>query len=506
MGRLSLSMIVKNEEKYLRDCFESVKNIVDEIIVVDTGSTDETINIAEKYGAKIFNFNWINDFSAARNFALSKSTGDWILYLDADERLDKSSINSIKRLKSQKKLLGVVCSIFNVDEINNKPKLQKYTRLFRNSPKIEFRGRAHEQIDDSLLEHGFSIIDSDISITHLGYNLSKKELTEKARRNLNLLLEDYKQTKSSYTAFQLGNTYSVLADKKNASEYYQFAMNDNNLNREYFAISAAYVADYLIRINQQEQSLIILQEGLTKYADYPLLNLVGSEILLKLKEYDNALNFCKQAYVLNNKLTDSKKSSNLLDVILDSEKIIYHGLNISVQGSINEGIMYFLDELSNISRDKSFTFGEESAIIVSLATNEILIKENQNLVNEIVSEQNLDFYLWLIGNYKYQDVKIVMLKNLAEKFNENVIIKNKLGLAYSQNKENKKAIEIFEDSLENFANEPSPAFYLISLYLEEKKFDKLNYLLDTCKTRYSNDEIIQRHIKVVEDKIKNIAV
>ena len=76
---ISLSMIVKNEEKYLRDCLESVKGVVDEIILVDTGSTDSTVRIAQEYGAKIFNFEWINDFSAARNYSLDQCSGDWIL-------------------------------------------------------------------------------------------------------------------------------------------------------------------------------------------------------------------------------------------------------------------------------------------------------------------------------------------------------------------------------------------------------------------------------------------
>ncbi|WP_337872164.1 glycosyltransferase family 2 protein, partial [Ignavibacterium sp.] len=83
-AKITLSMIVKNEERYLEDCLNSVKNVFDEIIIVDTGSTDNTLKIAEKFNAKVFHFDWINDFSAARNFALSKSTGEWILYLDAD--------------------------------------------------------------------------------------------------------------------------------------------------------------------------------------------------------------------------------------------------------------------------------------------------------------------------------------------------------------------------------------------------------------------------------------
>ena len=97
MSKITLSMIVKNEERYLRECLESVKDIVSEIVIVDTGSTDSTIKIAKDYGAKLYSFGWINDFSAARNFALSKSTGDWILYLDADERLSENSKNELIR-------------------------------------------------------------------------------------------------------------------------------------------------------------------------------------------------------------------------------------------------------------------------------------------------------------------------------------------------------------------------------------------------------------------------
>ncbi len=85
--KLSLCMIVKNEEKYLTDCFSSVQDVVDEIVLVDTGSTDQTLVIAEAFSAKIFQFDWVNDFAAARNFALSKCSGDLILYLDADERM-----------------------------------------------------------------------------------------------------------------------------------------------------------------------------------------------------------------------------------------------------------------------------------------------------------------------------------------------------------------------------------------------------------------------------------
>ena len=95
---LSLCMIVKNEENTLGRCLESVKDIVDEIIIVDTGSTDNTIKIAEKYGAEIFFYKWDNSFANARNYSLSKASKDWILIMDADDELKGEDKDKVIKL------------------------------------------------------------------------------------------------------------------------------------------------------------------------------------------------------------------------------------------------------------------------------------------------------------------------------------------------------------------------------------------------------------------------
>ena len=91
----------------------------------------------------------MDDFSAARNYALEKSTGDWVLYLDADERLSKFSVGELKRL-IKKAPTGYYCKIENRDEVNHRPSLMKYVRLFPNRPDIRFTGKVHEQIEPSL--------------------------------------------------------------------------------------------------------------------------------------------------------------------------------------------------------------------------------------------------------------------------------------------------------------------------------------------------------------------
>src|SRR5262245_1489579 len=86
-SRISAAMIVRDEEAYLDDCLKSIVDEVDEIVIVDTGSRDRTCDIARRYGARLFDLPWTGDFAAARNHALDRASGDWILYIDADERL-----------------------------------------------------------------------------------------------------------------------------------------------------------------------------------------------------------------------------------------------------------------------------------------------------------------------------------------------------------------------------------------------------------------------------------
>ena len=148
---LSLCMIVKNEEKMLKDCLASVQDIVDEIIIVDTGSTDTTLGIAKHFNAKIYHYKWNGNFSDARNESISHATGDWILWLDADERLNRKSLPELRQVIRHKPPGPEIYKI----NIKNFQKGDYYYisdahRLFTNFFGIEFTGRIHEQISPSL--------------------------------------------------------------------------------------------------------------------------------------------------------------------------------------------------------------------------------------------------------------------------------------------------------------------------------------------------------------------
>src|SRR5262249_8695322 len=146
---VSLCLIVKNEENNIGDCLLSAQGLCDEIIVVDTGSTDRTKEIAIQHGARVFDFPWIDHFGAARNQTLEHATGQWIFWMDADDRLDEENREKLKklfaRLPDQNLAFNMKCRC-QPEPGSDTATVVDHIRLFRNDPRIRWRYRVHEQI------------------------------------------------------------------------------------------------------------------------------------------------------------------------------------------------------------------------------------------------------------------------------------------------------------------------------------------------------------------------
>ena len=164
MQTISLCMIVKNEEEVLEQCLNSVKEVCDEIIIVDTGSTDTTKEIASKFTNRIIDFKWIDDFSAARNFAFSHATMDFIFWLDADDTLQKEDLSKLKALKNDLDLTTDAVSMiyhYGFDEKGNPNFTFRRNRLVKRSNQFKWHGPIHEY-----LEVLGNIVHSEIAVKH----------------------------------------------------------------------------------------------------------------------------------------------------------------------------------------------------------------------------------------------------------------------------------------------------------------------------------------------------
>lgn len=194
--KISACVITKNEEKNIGNWLKYMSAIADEMIVVDTGSTDNTVLIAKNAGAKVFFFKWINDFAAAKNYAINHAKGDWIIFLDADEYFTEETIVNVRNVISNhhknKKIGSIMCRLINIDTDRNNRIIDTMlqVRIFRNISSIRYAGKIHENLRNL---HGdrVMIFSKDIEIYHTGY--SANILREKSERNLLILEEKRKK-------------------------------------------------------------------------------------------------------------------------------------------------------------------------------------------------------------------------------------------------------------------------------------------------------------------------
>jgi glycosyltransferase involved in cell wall biosynthesis/tetratricopeptide (TPR) repeat protein len=187
--RLSVCLITKNEERFLEQCLRSVADLAHQIIVVDTGSTDKTIEIAKKFNADVHSIAWTDDFSAARNESLKYATGDWILVLDADEELPAEYRATLVSEMQSADVIAYRLPI--IDKGREEEGCSYVPRLFRNAPGLFFVGRVHEQIFSSLevrrAEWGLENKLGKTALLHHGYTDEVVTSRNKIARNLRLL-------------------------------------------------------------------------------------------------------------------------------------------------------------------------------------------------------------------------------------------------------------------------------------------------------------------------------
>jgi glycosyltransferase involved in cell wall biosynthesis/predicted O-methyltransferase YrrM len=213
--RVSLTMIVKDEEQNLPACLGPVRGLVDEVVVVDTGSSDRTREVAAGLGARVSEFRWVDSFAAARNAALDQATGDWAFWLDADDRVDPDNVRKLTTLFAGLtwENAGYVMTCLCVpSEPGGTTTAVDHVRLFRHDLRHRWTYRVHEQIIPSLRATGATVRWSEVSVQHVGY-VDAALRRRKLARDLRLLeLERGEKPGDPFTLFNLGSVYHELGD------------------------------------------------------------------------------------------------------------------------------------------------------------------------------------------------------------------------------------------------------------------------------------------------------
>jgi len=257
---LSACMIVKDEESLLPQCLDSIKDVVDELIIVDTGSTDRTVEIAESYNARIYHHPWQGSFSEARNHSIKYATCDWILQIDADEKLEAADIPILRAALRRKEYSSV--SVALVSEMSDGVSRSYFQRIYRRG-KAYYEGIVHNQI----VCEGEDLLTA-IRIHHYGYNLDAEQMQKKHKRTESLL-------------------------KKQIAEKPDFIFAWMNLVKIY---SCQKLWDDVIETAQKALKLDSL------YTNIPLHQMILGDITYALfvkQEYDSAMETCAKLLEVN---------------------------------------------------------------------------------------------------------------------------------------------------------------------------------------------------------------
>lgn len=293
MVPISLCIITKNEEKNLDRCLSCIKDYPFEIVVADTGSTDNTIEVAKKYTDKVYHFDWINDFAAARNFSISKASNDWILVLDADEFTYELDLDEIYRLIEQHPT-GIGRLLRSSEDIAHTTSVDRVERLF-NRNVYHYERPIHEQvlpIDKKTKLYSYPI---PLSAEHAGYTGTREDINRKAMRNLEILLASEKDYPDAYTYFQIGQSYYIMSEWEKACDYFEKALSfPLNPDAEYVRVMVVNYGYSLLHEERLDDAVQFFEEHykyFESYADY--IFLVGF-IYMKTGNYmKSALNLIK---------------------------------------------------------------------------------------------------------------------------------------------------------------------------------------------------------------------
>lgn len=475
---LGLCMIVKDEEENIVDCIKPLVDILDEIIVIDTGSRDNTKSLVKKMGAKVVDFPWKEDFSLARNESIRHSTTDYIIWLDADDRINEKSAQRLLQLKKRLSPLKDEAYYFIIQSISPVDGNTKFyqIRLFPRVKGIQFEGKIHESLNFSLKRMGIKTRYEDITIEHIGYQ-DKKRCFQKIERNLNILKEELeKEPENLVLHFHTARTLAGLERYREAILHLKKIVENPLIRKkeeEFYLQASIYMGKYYIDLNEYDKAFIIFEELSNDFSDRFLVHFFKGLCLFQLKDTKGAMNAIKKSINLPMKV-------QLLP--FSSEQISFHqyfilGKCLLEIGDKKGAKEMFLKSINGYREE--FKSIEELAILsLSEGLFDEAIQYYQDLIRRGIENDRIYINLGLAYKKKGFIEKSIMSLERALQMNPKRIeaILN-LGHLFFEKKDYRKAEELFEKAIQLNSHIIDARLALSEIYFRTARIEEL---VDQC--------------------------
>ncbi len=458
--KISACIIAKNEENNLPRLLESIKGKFDEIILVDTGSTDRTVEIAKEYGCKVFEKEW-EGFADARNYAVSKASGDWIWHFDADFELENEEFERFKNIlaliKNDETFDGISVTYKNLNENGELKSISSTVHIHKNSKDIKWIGKVHERIHNNKKKQVVTP-PYTVFVKHYGYAIASVQ-KDKAKRNLDLLLDEIKdlnkysdeyliklfyiiQSYLALSTFEKEHLKKIIDLSKEFFEIYETIKEKTSLKDSIFhKHTFVYLSTALLKLGKVEESKKYVKKGLKEYPEYPdLIYLKGLLLEKEEKKEDSLKEFLKFIY-LSEKLSKetAKFSAFVSDYVSEIDSLI-----------LNKFINVYDKSLIEIS--KNFwkeTKGERIALVYYFLTKNLDNNKGFSLLKKFIKMYDKDLFFVEYANYfENNEEKIKILQKGYDKNPHSKFINKYLGDLYFKNQNYEKAFKHLKKYLE----------------------------------------------------------
>lgn len=275
---LSVCMIVRDQEEKIRKCLECLKKYHFELIVVDTGSVDSSRDIACRYTDHVYDFVWCDDFSAAKNFAISKASNEYVMVVDSDEYLESIDLNEVYRIiENCPNMVGRIQMKSTFSDKNRKGENTEWLSRIFSRKLFHYEGRIHEQVTP-LEGNSYEMYQLPVVFLHDGYDLTEEKKKEKAQRNIRLLqieLEHLEKAETkgneageiAYILFQLGKGYYMLGDYRQACEYFSRGLSYELNPKQQYVVDMVETYGYALINSGQAESALLFENIYEYFAD-----------------------------------------------------------------------------------------------------------------------------------------------------------------------------------------------------------------------------------------------